>query len=61
MVIYVSYLRVGSNPGMDKRFLSSPKVQTGSGAHQDSYPMYTGVLSRGYIGDGGELHHSGPF
>ena len=52
MVICVGYLRVGSNPGGDKRCFSSPKVQTGSGAQQESYPLDTDVPSRGYSGDG---------
>jgi hypothetical protein len=37
----------GSIPGLGKGFSSSLCVQTGSGVHPASYPMGTGVLSRG--------------
>jgi len=35
----------GSNLGTDKCLFSSPKVQTGSGAHPASYIIVTGIIS----------------
>jgi hypothetical protein len=45
---------------MGKKFFSSRKVQTGSGAHPASYSMDTGILFRGIQRPGREADHSPP-
>jgi hypothetical protein len=49
-----------SFPGRGKRFFSTHRVQTGSGAHATSYPIGKGALSSGVMRPGREADHSPP-
>jgi hypothetical protein len=50
----------GSNPGIAKKFFSTPDVQTGCGPHPGSCSVGTALLSRGKKQPGREVNHSCP-
>ena len=56
---FIKHTVLDSNPGTGQETLSKT-AHTGSGAHPATYSTRTGLLFRGYIGQGADVHHSLP-